>query len=147
MRKLPLLTIFAISFALLEAIVVIYIRRILPEDGWKYIKNIQDIMEFLIRHKIFFIEQTREAGTIVILLCVAIFAGTKFKERFAYFLWIFAIWDIFYYIFLYIYLRWPDSLFTIDILFLIPKPWIAPVIVPVLCSIFMLFISILFLKK
>ena len=49
-------------------------------------------------------------------------------------MWAFAFWDIFYYVWLYALLRWPSGPTTIDVLFLIPRPWIAPVFVPVVAS-------------
>jgi hypothetical protein len=146
LKKLIGLSIFGIAFGWLEAVVVVYIRRILPEDCWKLIYDIPTLIQFLKDYKILFIEQTREASTIVILTCVAILSGTKFKERLAYFLWIFGTWDIFYYIFLKLWLDWPESLLTIDILFLIPVPWIAPVILPVICSLLMMAATIYLLK-
>ncbi|MEW6007195.1 MAG: hypothetical protein AB1595_03455 [bacterium] len=144
--KLFFLTIFGISFGLLEAIVVVYIRRIVPEDGWRYIHSIQAVSNFLAKHNILFIEQTREVSTIIILLTLAILSGTRLKERIAYFLWGFGIWDVFYYIFLYIWLKWPKSLLELDILFLIPYPWVAPVILPIGCSFLFLWTSLLLLK-
>jgi hypothetical protein len=41
------------------------------------------------------------------------------------------LWDIFYYVGLKTLLGWPPSLFTWDVLFLIPVPWSAPVLAPV----------------
>lgn len=144
--KLFFLTIFGIAFGYLEAIVVVYIRRILPSDVWKHIHSVKEVSLFLKEHKILFIEQTREVSTIIILLAVAILAGGTVKEKFAYFLWIFGIWDIFYYVFLYCHLKWPRSLFDLDILFLIPSPWIAPCILPLGCSVLFLWTAILLLK-
>ena len=46
----------------------------------------------------------------------------------------FGIWDITFYAFLKLLLDWPASLFTWDILFLIPVPWVGPVVAPVLVS-------------
>jgi hypothetical protein len=46
----------------------------------------------------------------------------------------FAFWDIFYYAGLWLIIRWPSSLLTQDVLFLIPTPWIAPVWFPILVS-------------
>ncbi len=146
MKKLICLSIFGIAFGFLEAVVVVYIRRILPEDCWRLTYDIPTLIQFLKDHKILFIEQTREVSTIIILACVAILSGTKLKERIAYFLWIFAFWDIFYYIFLKFWLSWPESLFTLDILFLIPLPWIAPVLLPIACSLLMMGVSIYLLK-
>ena len=146
MKKLISLSIFGIAFGYLEAVVVVYIRRILPEDGWKMVHNLPGLLQFLSCQKILFIEQTREVSTIVILACVAILSGTKLRERLAYFLWIFAFWDIFYYIFLKLWLGWPESLFTLDILFLIPAPWIAPVLLPIICSLLMMGVAVYLLK-
>ncbi len=43
----------------------------------------------------------------------------------------FATWDLSYYAFLRLISGWPQSLFTRDVLFLIPVPWIGPVITPI----------------
>lgn len=145
--KLFFLTLFGISFGYLEAIVGVYIRRILPPDGWKYLTSSPDISAFLIKNKILFIEQTREVSTIVILLVISILAGTKFKERLAYFLWSFGIWNIFYYVSLYLWLKWPKSIFELDILFLIPHPLIVPCILPIGFSLLFLWTALLLLKR
>ena len=52
------------------------------------------------------------------------------------FLLTFGIWDITYYVALYAILRWPPSLATMDVLFLIPPGpwWHQPVWVPVAIS-------------
>lgn len=146
--KLFFLSLFGISFGYLEAIVVVYIRRILPIEDFKHlVTSISEIFPFLAKHKILFIEQTREASTIIILLAVAILAGTKLRERIAYFLWIFGLWDIFYYIFLYLWLKWPKSIFELDILFLIPYPLVAPCILPIGCSILFLWTALILLRR
>ena len=77
------------------------------------------------------IEITREAATIIMLVVIAYLVGITWLERGIFFLWTFAFWDLFYYVSLYILIKWPPSLKTIDVLFLIPKPWIAPVWFPV----------------
>jgi hypothetical protein len=77
------------------------------------------------------IEMTREAATIIMLVVIAYLAGTAWPERGIFFLWTFAFWDLFYYLSLYILIKWPPTLKTIDVLFLIPKPWIAPVWFPI----------------
>lgn len=68
------------------------------------------------------------------LVAVAFLAFRSFRLRALAFLWIFAIWDLFYYVFLRLILGWPPSLGTTDVLFLIPIPWIAPVWFPVAVS-------------
>jgi hypothetical protein len=74
---------------------------------------------------------TREAATIIMLLIIAYLTGLSWIEKGIFFLWTFAFWDLFYYISLYILIKWPPTFKTIDVLFLIPKPWIAPVWFPI----------------
>ena len=62
---------------------------------------------------------------------IAYLVGSTWIERGVFFLWTFAFWDLFYYLSLYILIKWPPSLKTIDVLFLIPVAWIAPVWFPV----------------
>ncbi|MDI6736322.1 MAG: hypothetical protein QME42_09075 [bacterium] len=131
--KIGLLTLFGIAFGHLEGVVVVYIRNILkpiPVEEWGSL-TISGIMR---ENNLLFIEQTREAATIVILLTVALLVGKRKLESLCIFLWTFAIWDIVYYISLYVLLGWPDSLFTQDCYFLIPFPWTGPVILPVAVS-------------
>jgi hypothetical protein len=46
----------------------------------------------------------------------------------------FGAWDIAFYACLKLLLNWPASLVTWDILFLIPVPWVGPVVAPVIVS-------------
>jgi hypothetical protein len=50
---------------------------------------------------------------------------------------VFGLWDIFFYVFLKVMIDWPASLFTWDILFLIPLPWVGPVLAPVIIALTM----------
>ena len=135
-RYFPLL-IFAIAMGLLEAIVVVYIRELYYPDGFQFpLKELPP--------KIILIEWTREMCTLLMLGSVAWFSGRIFVKRLSVFLFIFGIWDIIYYIGLKIFLDWPESLLTWDILFLIPVLWVGPVLAPVLCSVLMIFIAIIF---
>lgn len=68
------------------------------------------------------------------LIGVSFLAAKSPKERWAFFLWTFAFWDIFYYVGLWLAIQWPPSFLTQDVLFLIPVPWIAPVWFPVSIS-------------
>jgi hypothetical protein len=88
-------------------------------------------------------EIIREAATMFMLLFVALIAGSSPKIRFAWFLYCFAIWDIFYYVFLKLLIGWPDSIMTWDILFLIPVIWTGPVISPVIVSLTMILLALL----
>jgi hypothetical protein len=81
------------------------------------------------------IEIGREAATLVMLLGVSVLAGADRWERFLAFCLSFGVWDIFYYAWLWLFIRWPPSLLTWDVLFLIPVPWIGPVLAPLLVSV------------
>lgn len=139
MKKTIILIIFAIAMAYLEAMVVVYLRRLLPVyECWSHLDSYKDLCIFIEKSGIRWSEQTREFATIAMLLSVAFFFGRNFREKAAGFLIAFGIWDIFYYVFLFLWLRWPESLLTRDILFLIPCPWVSPVIVPVVISLAMI---------
>lgn len=90
------------------------------------------------------IELGRELCTLLMLGGVAWISGKTFLKRLSVFLFIFGIWDILYYIALKIFLDWPDSLFTWDILFMIPITWTGPVLAPVICSVIMIVMALLF---
>ena len=80
------------------------------------------------------VELGRELATLGMLAAAGLAVGRKFVEGFAGFLIAFGVWDIFYYLFLKLLVDWPASLWTWDILFLIPVPWVGPVIAPVIVS-------------
>ena len=128
--RLFLLAIFGIAMAHFEGVVVVYLRKALGMLDSE--SNKESIEKFPKRY--LNIEMTREAATIVMLVVIAYLAGTTWIERGVFFLWTFAFWDLLYYLSLYILIKWPPTLTTIDVLFLIPKPWIAPVWFPVAVS-------------
>lgn len=140
--KLILLAIFGIAMAHLEGVVVVYLRKalgILDSES-----NKESVEKFPKRY--LEIEMTREAATIIMLVIIAYISGLTWIERGIFFLWTFAFWDLFYYLSLYLLIKWPPTLTTIDVLFLIPKPWIAPVWFPISISgLTILIISVLVL--
>jgi hypothetical protein len=144
LTKLILLAIFGLAMAHFEGVVVVYLRRVLGiKDVESNLESVGKIPEEYLR-----IEMSREAATIIMLLAIGILAGTTWIERGIFFLWTFAFWDLFYYLSLYILIKWPPKLTAIDVLFLIPKPWIAPVWFPVAVSSFTIAaILLLFLLK
>jgi hypothetical protein len=128
--KLLLLAIFGIAMAHLEGVVVVYLRKALGMLDSE--SNKESVEKFPRRY--LNIEMTREAATIIMLVVIAYLTGGSWIEKGVFFLWTFAFWDLFYYLSLYILIKWPPTLTTIDVLFLIPKPWIAPVWLPVSIS-------------
>ena len=139
-KNLLLIGIFTIAMAYLESAVVVYLRGLYGiEDLLRDINFQPDAYTF--------IEIGREAATIVMLLIISSLAGTNLRKKIGYFFLSFGIWDIFYYIWLYVFIQWPKSLFDWDVLFLIPLPWWGPVIAPVLISILLISIGYLLIKE
>ncbi len=123
---------FAITMGMFESAVVVYLRELYYPGGFEFPLKLTSsavaITEFL-----------REFASLIMIGSVAWLGGRSFTQRFAWFLIIFAIWDIFYYVFLKAILSWPESFMTWDILFLIPVHWTGPVISPIIISLIMIF--------
>ena len=141
-RKL-IITAFALAFGFVEAAVVVYLRAavgFLPgANGAPEIRRfsatdpqVPSLTGF--PPSLLTIEVLREAATMLMLLCTALLAAPRARERWAVFLWAFAIWDITYYVFLWATVRWPGSLRDLDVLFLIPVPWLSQIWFPLLVS-------------
>ena len=131
---LILVTVFSIAMAFMESSVVIYLREILYPEGFAFPLNPMP-------DRLSLIECLREAATLIMLVAIGLAAGKVFSQRFAWFIYAFAIWDIFFYVFLKILVNWPDSIMTWDLLFLIPVIWIGPVITPVIVSMTMILLA------
>ena len=146
-RNLTALIIFGIAFGFVEAAVVFYLRLLLGYKSGYPLGNYQTLfgtnfISFIITQKpilgtmqIAGAEAFREIATILILGAVAFLAARKFKQRLGAFMIAFALWDIFYYVFLKFLTGWPTSIFNTDIYFLIPVPWIGPIITPLIISV------------
>jgi hypothetical protein len=139
-KLLSWITIFAIAMGFLESSVVVYLRALLYPEGFNF--PLAPIPQSLALTEIL-----REAATIIMLFGAGYLAGRSFTTRFAWFLYAFAVWDIFYYVFLKLLLNWPESFITWDILFLIPVTWVSPVICPVITSLTMIWLAIIILNK
>lgn len=139
-KTLVYVTVFAIAMGFMESAVVIYLRELFYRDGFSFPLRPMPASLALV-------EVLREAATVIMLVCVGWFAGKNKLQKFAYFNIAFAVWDIFYYVFLYLFLGWPESLFTWDILFLIPFPWVGPVWAPVLLCLLMIAGSVFVVRQ
>lgn len=127
MRHPWLVVLYAAAMGILEAAVVVYLRRIYYPAGFGFPLVPMDTT-------ILRIEVIREAMTIVMLACVAVLAAGRTWPRLMAFLVAFGVWDLVYYAGLKLWLDWPASWLTPDILFLIPKVWVGPVLAPALVS-------------
>jgi hypothetical protein len=130
-HQLTYAAIFAVAFGINEAAVIVYLRAAggPPAGAAAQDQILAQLPQILIATEIF-----REGATLIMLCAVSLLAVTRGNERWALFLWMFAFWDIFYYAGLWLIIRWPSSLLTQDVLFLIPTAWIAPVWFPILVS-------------
>ena len=131
---LILTCLFGIAFGFVEASVVVYLRAavgLLPGYGgtlsdvarlsgdiYKQAQVLEELPQSLLKVEFF-----REIATMIMLASIALISVKGIRERWAVFLWTFAAWDIFYYVGLWATVRWPASLLTPDVLFLIPVPW------------------------
>jgi hypothetical protein len=131
-----IVVIFSIAFAYIEAAVVVYLRQIFHPNGFTFPLTTFGLDPLW--KKLLLTEIGREAATIILIFTGAWLFGKNRRQRFAYFMIIFAVWDIFYYVWLKVLLDWPSSIMDWDILFLIPTTWASAVLYPVLISITLL---------
>jgi hypothetical protein len=121
-------TLYAIAMAYVESAAVLYLRTIyggIDPVGPRH-TPFQPLPDFI------WIEIVREAATILMLASVGFLAASSLPGRIGAFALAMGVWDIFYYVFLWVFAGWPTSPFDPDVLFLIPLPWWGPVVSPVL---------------
>ena len=127
------LTLFGLAFGYIEAAVVVYLREFLYPAGFT--------LDLLTPQpaRVLWTEVGREVASLLLLLAVARLAVRGGLRRFGVFAFCFGVWDLMYYLVLKVILHWPASLLDWDILFLIPAPWTAPVLAPMLVSLALVF--------
>jgi len=134
-KPLILTAAFAAAFGIVEAISVDYLRGNVPNLQPVQAMNVTNPQTLrLLPDPLLRTESFREAATMVMLIAVPCLGAARAKERWALFLWCFAIWDLMYYVGLRVTIHWPTSLRDVDVLFLIPEPWFAEVRYPVFLS-------------
>ncbi len=139
-KRLLFLVLFGVAMGYMEAAVVVYLREILYPGGFAFpIK--------LIAGRLAAVEVAREAATIAMLLAVALLAEKTRRGRFACFMLLFGIWDITYYVFLWVTLAWPASILAWDVLFLIPLIWTGPVLAPSLVSVLLVVAALMYFAR
>jgi hypothetical protein len=136
---------FAAGFGFVEAAVVVYLRAaigLLPgyagtladvaRNSSQFYQQSESVAQ--IPRSLLTVEVFREVATVVMLVTMALLSASRLRERWAMFVWMFAIWDGTYFLWLWATIRWPNSVLAPDVLFLIPVPWIAQVWFPLLIS-------------
>jgi hypothetical protein len=145
LTNLTIAILFSVAFAYIESAVVVYLRAIFYPDGFTFPLQMFDITE--LGKRLTITEIGREAATLVLIVAAAWLFGRNRQERGAYFLVIFAIWDIFYYVWLKVLLDWPASIMDWDVLFLIPYIWASAVLYPVLIASAMFAFGVAILRR
>lgn len=143
MKRLPIVVAWSIAFAYVESSLVEYLRAIyypLENGGFRFpvitLDGLKAMGDEHVRRLA--IEFGREVATLLMLGAVGAAAASNRREAWAHFMIAFGVWDIFYYVWLKAFIGWPESLMTWDLLFLVPVPWVSPVLAPVLISISMI---------
>lgn len=119
---------FGISMGYLEAAVVVYLRAAIGSGA---VTPAQDPATLGTYETV---EAARELATVIMIAAVGWLAGRSGLERLAWAAVVFGAWDIVYYAGLQAIIGWPATLDTWDVLFLVPKPWVAPVWAPIAVS-------------
>lgn len=128
-RNLVWLSLFAIAMAQVEASVVVHLRTIYYPGNPLAIFPLS-----LLSSRDLMIEMVRELATVVMIMSVAFLNSRGFALRFATFVYVFGMWDLFFYIWLKIMIDWPPGWLEWDVLFLIPWPWLGPWLTPALIA-------------
>lgn len=128
-KRLVWLTFFAVAMAHVEAALVIHLRTIYYGDN-----SLAVFPLAIFSQRDLYIELAREAATLIMILSVALIAERGFARVFAAFVFVFGVWDIFYYAWLKVMIGWPQDWLEWDVLFLIPWPWFGPWITPALIA-------------
>jgi len=144
-KRFVLVLIFSVAFGYIEAAVVVYLRTIFYPEGFEF--PLSGFGLTPLWRNLLLTEVMREAASLVLILTAARVMGRGLREQFAFFMSMFAVWDIFYYIWLKVLIDWPGSIMDWDILFLIPIAWASPVLAPVLVSITLLIFGLLILYR
>lgn len=147
-RVLVALALFGVGFGYVEAAVVVYLRTIgrpirrealglqpadevFPLVTWERLRQTSRGQEYARSLRT---EVGRELATLVVLAGVALAVARNRRQWLAAFMIAFGIWDVFYYAFLRLLIGWPESLWTWDVLFLLPVVWTGPVLSPLVVA-------------
>ncbi len=120
------LAFYAVAMGLLEAVVVIYLRRLTGVGVGSVVTAPSGAAWEAVRS----LELARETATLVMIASVGWLAGRSVRTRFGAVAFVFGLWDLGYYAFLALATGWPAGLLDWDLLFLIPTPWWGPVVAP-----------------
>jgi hypothetical protein len=130
-RSALIVIVFAIAMGYMESAVVVDLRAALglPAVPTFPLTEAQGAQERMV-----WIELGRELATLVMLVGIGLLVDRRGWAWLAWTAVAFGVWDITYYAWLAVFVGWPTSLFDMDLLFLLPLPWIGPVWAPLAVS-------------
>jgi hypothetical protein len=158
-RTLLALTLFGVAFGYVEAAVVVYLRALYEPVHQRLYpgRAAADLFPFVPLDRLEMTgpgqvnlaatELGREAATLLMLAAAALAVARNSRQWLAAFVLAFGLWDLFYYGFLAVLIGWPTSLLDWDLLFLLPVPWAAPVLAPVLVALTMVVAGVVVLRR
>ena len=132
-RTALIVIVFAIAMGYMESAVVVDLRAALgipPVPTFPLTEAEGGAQERLV-----WIELGRELATLVMLVGIGLLVDRRGWAWLAWTAVAFGVWDITYYAWLAVFVGWPTSLLDMDLLFLLPVPWIGPVWAPVAVSV------------
>ena len=133
---------FAVAMGYVEAAAVVYLRAALGQPAAATFP----LQQAGPNERLALIEFGREIATLVMLTGDGWAVGRRGWEWLAWTAVAFGAWDIAYYGWLAVFIGWPASVFDIDLLFLVPVPWVGPVWAPVVVSLALVTFGLLALR-
>jgi hypothetical protein len=136
------LTLFGAVFGYVEAAAVVYIRvmyepihrRLFPDRAPDDLFPLFSFEQWAREGPAYAqgpgLKVGRELGTVLLVALVAWGVSRTVRHWFASFVLAFGLWDLSYYLWLKVPIGWPHSLLDWDLLFLVPLPWVGPVLAP-----------------
>lgn len=142
-QRAILVVIFAFAMAYFESAAVVYLQRALGMTP----QRIFPLRDQNSLGGLGGVEIGREVATLMMLATVGWITGKRGLERLAWTAVAFGIWDIGYYFWLWVFIGWPTSLNTFDLLFLLPVPWVGPVWAPMVVSLALITFGLIVAKR
>lgn len=154
LRLIQGLTLFGFAFGYIEAAVVVYLRTLGSPVRAAAGLSTQELFPLLRLNQLppamlalLRIELSREAATLILLAAAAWLVSRRAASQLGAFVLAFGVWDLAFYLWLRVLIGWPPSVMTWDLLFLIPVPWTAPVLAPVIVAATMSAFGAIILKR
>ncbi len=150
--KIASLVIISIAMGFLNTVAAFYLRQVynaktlLPPTGISkrdVIFNVGDVtvlnnavtLKILVDSSLLVAEEIRQVATVALLIAFVYLLGKDMLDRIGLFIFIGGLSSLLYYLFLFGFTNWPNSLLSKDIIALVPNPIIVPTYIPLVLSV------------